>query len=174
MFRKKFNKRTCDPVPTRSSVNLWIKSFRETGSAAKRPLPGKRATVNILENREHVCQVLLSSPNRLRVKHTQFLISRILTNLQFHPYKILITEELKDTDYEARLKFARRMKTALKEGEVSSDFLLISDEAHFYLNETVNKQNCRYYATQNPYEVVKCGSNEIALPVICQRKQENY
>lgn len=28
--------------------------------------------------------------------------------------------------------------------------IIMSDEAHFCLNGTVNKQNCRFYATENP------------------------
>src|SRR5258705_13919341 len=28
--------------------------------------------------------------------------------------------------------------------------LIMSDEAHFHLNGYVNKQNCRFYGTQNP------------------------
>ena len=31
--------------------------------------------------------------------------------------------------------------------------IIMSDEAHFTLNGTVNKQNCRIYATENPQEI---------------------
>jgi len=35
--------------------------------------------------------------------------------------------------------------------EVNEDMLLfMSDEAHFHLDDFVNKQNCRYYAAENP------------------------
>jgi hypothetical protein len=30
---------------------------------------------------------------------------------------------------------------------------LMSDEAHFHLNGSVNKQNCRYWAANNPHEM---------------------
>ena len=28
--------------------------------------------------------------------------------------------------------------------------IMMSDEAYFHLNDTVNKQNCRYWAAENP------------------------
>ena len=31
--------------------------------------------------------------------------------------------------------------------------VLMSDEAHFHLNGAVNKQNCRYWAAENPREI---------------------
>ena len=31
--------------------------------------------------------------------------------------------------------------------------IIFSDEAHFYLSGTVNKQNCRIWATENPYAI---------------------
>ena len=31
--------------------------------------------------------------------------------------------------------------------------IMISDEAHFHLNGSVNKQNFRYWAPQNPHKV---------------------
>ena len=31
--------------------------------------------------------------------------------------------------------------------------LIVSDEAHFHLNGTVNKQNFRYWASENPREL---------------------
>jgi len=33
--------------------------------------------------------------------------------------------------------------------------IMISDEAHFHLNGSVNKQNFRYWAAQNPHEVLE-------------------
>jgi len=75
--------------------------------------------------------------------------------MNFHPYKILITQELKYTDYAARLRFAEEMKELLDNEEIDRKFLMISDEVHFYLNKTVNKQNCRYYATENPQQIVE-------------------
>ncbi len=155
-FRKKFALNPRDPVPSRNTLNLWVRNFRETASAGKKKPPGLARSVRTPENAARVQNALVTSPTRsarkqassLGVSRTSF--RRILRDLSFHPYKILITQELKPTDYGQRLKFAQTMKRKLQSGEIERSNLLISDEAHFHLNEFVNKQNCRYYAVDHP------------------------
>lgn len=160
-FRIEYSLRPRDPVPSRNSVNLWVKNFRQTATATKQKPPGQPRTVRTPENETRVRTSLQRSPRRSAGKHAQALgmsrrsLSRMLKAMNFHPYKILITQELKYTDYAARLRFAEEMKELLDNEEIDRKFLMISDEAHFYLNKTVNKQNCRYYATENPQQIVE-------------------
>jgi hypothetical protein len=42
--------------------------------------------------------------------------------MYFHPYKILITQELLPTDYATRLQFARQMTTKLASKEIPREF----------------------------------------------------
>ncbi len=48
-------------------------------------------------------------------------------DLHYHPYKILLTQELKHTDYKQQ-----RMLMSIEEGEILLQYLLMSDEAHFH------------------------------------------
>lgn len=76
---------------------------------------------------------------------------RILRHdLGLHPYKMVLAQELKPNDHRLRREFA---DWALEEMEGDPDFhrkIIFSDEAHFWLNGFVNKQNCRYWSAENP------------------------
>ena len=49
-----------------------------------------------------------------------------------------------------RLNFACQMKAIFEAND--NPILLMSDEAHFPLNDMVNQRNCRYWALDNPKE----------------------
>ena len=93
-------------------MKLWIQNFRETASAMKKKPPGLPRTVRTAENEKRVRDALLRSQPRSAGKHAQAMgmsrrsFARIWKAMNFHPYKILITQELKPTDYVARLQFA--------------------------------------------------------------------
>ncbi|XP_039308736.1 uncharacterized protein LOC120358463 [Solenopsis invicta] len=123
-FRIEYSLRPRDPVPSRNSVNLWVKNFRQTATATKQKPPGQPRTVRTPENETRVRTSLQRSPRRSAGKHAQALgmsrrsFSRMLKAMNFHPYKILITQELKYTDYAARLRFAEKMKELLDNEEI--------------------------------------------------------
>ncbi len=79
----------------------------------------------------------------------------------------MLTQELKHTDYARRLNFAQKMKRKLESGEIMRNMLLISDEAHFDFNESVNKQNCQYYGTNNPHLIHKKPLHAKCVTVWC-------
>ena len=54
-------------------------------------------------------------------------------------------------DYAQRVDFAVRMQVILEENE--NAIIIMNDEAHFHLNGTVNKQNLRYWAPENPRNI---------------------
>ncbi|CAB3225130.1 unnamed protein product [Arctia plantaginis] len=71
-------------------------------------------------------------------------------DLGLHPYKIVLAQELKPSDHCISREFA---DYALEMMEADDDFhrkIIFSDEAHFWLNGFVNKQNCRYWSESNP------------------------
>ncbi|GFV02437.1 hypothetical protein TNCV_1023651 [Trichonephila clavipes] len=70
-------------------------------------------------------------------------------------------------DHQARRRF---VEWAQKEIAVVPDFhkrILFSDEAHFWLNGYVNKQNCRIWSEANPQVYVETPLHPEKLTVWC-------
>ena len=157
-FRRHFKIHRNDSVPARNTILRWVKSLRTRGTIQNARPVGAPRTVRSRENVKRVRQALLRSPRRSARRHSTELgisarsVRRILhEDLHFHPYKVVISQQLKPTDHEQRLNFARQMKTIFEANDNLT--LLMSDEAHFHLNGMVNTQNFRYWATENPREI---------------------
>lgn len=88
-------------------------------------------------------------------------------DLGLHPYKMVLAQELKPTDHRLRREFA---DWALESMENDPDFhrkIIFSDEAHFWLNGFVNKQNCRYWCESNPQVVHESPLHPQRITVWC-------
>ncbi len=144
------------PVPSRNSLKMWVQNFHTTASAQKKKLPGCGRIVRTLENANRVREALLTSPTRSGHKHAAALglssrtFRRIVKDISFHPYKIVLTQQLKDNDFADRRAFCEWMLDAIRNEDLDLLNVMFSDEAYFHLNGSVNKQNCRYYAKNNP------------------------
>ncbi|XP_065223877.1 uncharacterized protein LOC135848033 [Planococcus citri] len=159
-FRKQFNFHGKSAVPTRPTVKLWVKNFEETSQAGKKKPTGRKRSVRTAETVERVRHSVQISPTQSYRKRAAHLgikrssMQQILSkDLNFHPYKILITQKLEETDYDARKSFAADMLERIDSGEVPLKSLLVTDEAHFYINGDVNKQNMQYWSDNNPMSV---------------------
>ena len=98
-------------------------------------------------------EAVLRSPKRsarrqaLALQMSDRSVRRILhKDLKFHPYKIMIVQKLLQGDFAQRRQFCESILEILNEEMV----IMMSDEAHFQLDGTVNKQNCRYWSSENP------------------------
>ena len=123
-FRKRFSIQPHKPVPTEVTVRSWVKNFRQKGVVNKIKPPGPKKNVRTPENIERVRIALQKSPQRSLRKHAASLnlnertIRRILhEDLHFHPYKMLVTQQLLATDYGTRLEFCERMLRCFQEFE---------------------------------------------------------
>lgn len=65
--------------------------------------------------------------------------------LGLHPYKVVLTQALKLKDHTLRREFADWALDHLEQDLDSVQKIILSDEAHFWFNGFVNKQNCRYW-----------------------------
>ncbi|KYN30724.1 hypothetical protein ALC56_14968 [Trachymyrmex septentrionalis] len=81
-------------------------------------------------------------------------LQRILTkDLCLHAYKIQLTQQLKPNDHTQRREF---VEWIIEHQQMDADFsskIILSDEAHFHLDGFVNRQNCRFWGTENPFEM---------------------
>ena len=119
--------------------------------------PGPARTARTPENNARVSAALIRSPRRCARRHASELglgresVRSILqTDLRYNPYKLQVVQQLNVRDY-ARVDFAVRMQAILEENE--NAIIIMSDEAHFRLNNTLNKQNLHYWAPENPHNI---------------------
>jgi len=69
-------------------------------------------------------------------------VGRILhSDLNLHAYKLRIVYSLSDRDKEVRLQFCCYYQGILTENPDLPSTLLMSDESHFHLHGTINKQD---------------------------------
>jgi transposase len=69
IFRRHFNVHRNDSVPSRNTVLLWVRNFRETASTAKRKPPGREPSLRTPENVERVRPAFVRSPRRSASRH---------------------------------------------------------------------------------------------------------
>ena len=159
LFRRHFQLNRRDPIPDRKTIGKWIHKFRQTASVLKEKPRGRDRSVRTAENAERVRESVLRSPTRsARRQSTGLNISdrsyrRMLKELHFHPYKIQVVQALLPRDAGIRVDFCERFGRMIDEDPDILNRLMISDEAHFHLSGFVNKQNFRYWATENPQQL---------------------
>ena len=138
----------------------------------KKKLPGPVATVQTPEKVGRVREAVVRSPTRSARRHavelgmSESTLRRILhKDLGFHPYKMMIIQTLNKGDYQQCSAFAELMLEIIEENEDA--IIMMSDEAHFHLNGSVNKQNFRYWAPQIPHEVHERPLHSLKVTVWC-------
>lgn len=151
-FCSRYNIRRSRDAPSEDLIRLWVRRFRATSSAENKPRPGPSRTSRTNENIELVAASLRDNPVRKRAAALglpRTIVHEILKkDLKFHPFKIQIVQALKPNDHNMRKKFCETMLERFR----TVNTIFWSDEAHFHLNGSVNKQNCRYWSPkrQNP------------------------
>lgn len=144
-------------APSRQALQQLIKKFEETGSVGDRARPPRPFSVRTAETIAAVQHSVAVSPTTssrrrsLELGVARTTLRRILRqDCVMWPYKVQLTQELKDTDHTARRAFAKCMIDEINRDPQFFNKIIFSDEAHFHLNGYVNKQNCRIWATENP------------------------
>ena len=146
LFRRNFNIRH-GRVPCRNTIKEWVQNFRENASALKRKPRGRIPMVRTPENVDKLRMAIVKSPRRSVRRHSAAIglsycsVRRILhKDLNLHPYKTAIVQELNDHDMANRRISSEQLLEILNDGGVINS-LLMTDEAHFHLSGYVNKQN---------------------------------
>lgn len=160
--------------PTRRSIERLVAKFESTYSLLNVPVPKRARSARSEENIAAVRASVAEQPKQSIPRRSQELgisqtsLWRILRkDLGLHPYKIVLTQELKPNDHLLRRNFTN---WALQKMEMEDDFhrkIILSDEAHFWLNGFVNKQNCRIWASENPQEIHQSPLYPLKLTVWC-------
>ncbi|GFU43521.1 hypothetical protein TNCV_406131 [Trichonephila clavipes] len=112
--------------------------------------------------------VELSSLNTGATEETAVL--RLIDGDRFNSCQVIYSQfglTIHQNDHQARRRF---VEWAQNEIAVVPDFhkrILFSDEAHFWLNGYVNKQNCRIWSEANPQVYVETPLHPEKLTVWC-------
>ena len=67
-------------------------------------------------------------------------------HILFYPYKIIIVKKILLHGPAKHLQFSKHILNILQDNLA---VIIISDEAHFCVDDHVNKQNCQYWAKEN-------------------------
>lgn len=152
-----FNERHPNRNINRKYILELVAKFRETGSVAnkKRDFQGEfplRNEANEIEVLGQIAADPTLSTRRLATVSNikRSTIQRILKRHKFHPYKIHLVQQLNEDDFDRRLEFCEVMTARIADNGNFLFNICFSDECTFFLNSTVNRHNCRYWADTNP------------------------
>ena len=130
LFRRHFNIPCHGRVPCCNTIKEWVQNFRENASALKTKPRGRIPTVRTPENVDKVRMAIVKNPRRSVRRHSAAIglsdcsVRRILhKDLNFHPYKIAIVQELSDRDTANRRIFSEQLLEMLNDGGVISTIL---------------------------------------------------
>ena len=170
-FRQQFQRRD---APSRNTLLLWVSKWRLEGSVKDSKPQGRPRSARTPDNVERVRDAILRSPRRSARRHALALrlkdssVRRILhKDLHYHPYKIQVAQELSGRDKVSRLQFCNEFMDLVNNNRDIVNTLLMSDEAHFHMSGYVNKQNCRYWAPNNPHELHQRPLHSAKVTVWC-------
>lgn len=142
---------------SKSTVVKTIQRFEETGSVKDRPKTGRPKTATNDQKSLEILQSFVEDPNtslrRVSLRHEISLgsASKIMKMNKWHPYKIVLLQELSEDDFDRRIEFSEIMMGKIDDDPLLINNIVFSDEATFELHGNVNRQNMRYWSDINPH-----------------------
>lgn len=140
------------PRPSPEFLRQNLVKLKATGSV--RPRIRQRSKNTAVQ--ENILLESVENPNRSTNKIAQAVgcsqttVWTTLNSNKFHPYKMMSVQQLHDDDCDRRLEFCDWFLEKKRLQPHFQNYILFSDEASFYLNGLVNRQNYRYWSDNNP------------------------
>lgn len=146
--------------PTERTIRYTIEKFETQFSLLDNTRPNRAHPARSEENIAAVAESVSDDRDEsIRRRSQQLGMSYATTwrilhkDLGLKAYKIQLLQELKPPDLPNRHRFSLWALEKLEENPLFSTKILFSDEAHFWLDGYVNKQNCRIWAEDQPEEI---------------------
>jgi hypothetical protein len=139
---------------TRSTVSKLEIKFRETGSVEDIPRKGRPTIPD--DKKLDILLAMEEDPHnsvrQISIDHgaAAMTVHNLLTVEKWHPFKIRLVHELNEDDPDRRMEFCQILMERCNLDPLFVENILFSDESTFKLNGEVNRQNCRYWAKENP------------------------
>ncbi|GFY09440.1 uncharacterized protein TNCV_4321191 [Trichonephila clavipes] len=163
---------------TAINLRLMVTKFEETGSLnvrsgrERKPISAEaieKVGLQVEENK--VSNVQAGTRVRLVAEVLDLprsTVQKIMRNiLRYYPYKLQLVQELLAHDFETRHLFSLQFLARL---EVDPEWpwnILWTDEAHFYLDGSVNTHNCRIWESDNPHSTLQVPLHSPKVTVWC-------
>ncbi len=172
---KRYKRKYSDEPPTKRTIYQVYLKFKNTGTthnqnAASGQPKMARSEAHITSVREAISDDPKTSIRMLsaQLNVPKSTIHRIVKlDLGLYPYKLQIKQSLIDYDCARRLEFAHWMLGWLERTPSLLDLIWFSDESHFHLDGHVNSQNCRYWGTDKPTDVLERPLHSAKVTVWC-------
>ena len=145
-------------TPDKRTFMRTYDKFLKTGTIADSPRSGRPRISDLKESlvenhfQSNRFESLRKATRLLAIAKSS--LYRVLKRLRFHPYKLSVSQLLRNKDKSQRQSFCEYILRCLS---VDKSFLrrwLTSDEACFSASGMINRQNCRVWAKQNPHLVI--------------------
>lgn len=170
-FRRQFPHRS---PPCARTIKRLAERLVQTGSTRDVARSGRPRNARSIENVAAVAEDVQESPQTsTRQRCTQFGISRrslrriLVEDLKMFPYKVQTVHQLLPADSQARLTYSHALLNLVQEEDDFVSKIIMSDEAHFHLSGYVNKQNLRFWGTENPHEMHEKPLHPLKVTVWC-------
>ena len=151
-FRREFPGRK---TPYRKTITKIVEKFRNTGSVGNDNKGHSGRYVTVRTVRKHLEQSPRKSIRRLsqEVGISRTTVQRTIHNdLKLFPYKVQILQKQTDANKEERSELCQTISERIKNNPGDLGLILFSNQTHFRLSGHVNKQNMRFWASQQPHK----------------------
>uniref|UniRef100_A0AC34FPT4 DUF4817 domain-containing protein n=1 Tax=Panagrolaimus sp. ES5 TaxID=591445 RepID=A0AC34FPT4_9BILA len=144
-----------EQAPDARNIKRWFEEFQQRGTVFRkerispRPIRTDEIVRDVLEYfsaNEH--SSLRRAANELQISKSTIQV--ILSDADWHPYKMQTVHELLPGDWVLRTIFAEQHLALLAAQPDHLERIWWSDEANFHVNGAVNKQDFRYWSPTNP------------------------
>ncbi|KAJ8958709.1 hypothetical protein NQ318_016436 [Aromia moschata] len=109
--------------------------------------PVSQSTVSRIERKYRELGHVRDAPRQGRPKINE----NVQQDVKYHPYRVRLIHELAEDDFDRRTEFCEYMMDHNNQNNGFIANILFSDEATFFLNGHVNRQNTRYWSQENPH-----------------------
>lgn len=153
-----FNQRHENSPPVcRKYIRVLVDKFRRFFSVKDAPRSGRPKTIEEGEQVNILADLVQNPRQSIREVSAYHevpygCVQRLLKLHKFHPYRVKLVHELNEDDPDRRIQFCEEMEQLIHDDPEIVKKICFSDESTFFLNGTVNRHNCVYWATENPFE----------------------
>lgn len=161
-------------VPTGPTIRAIVAKFEQYGNVGDVKRVGRPRSGRSIDNIQLVRKSVSDNPETSTRRRSKELsiqrgtIRQILKeDLLLYPYKIQLVQKIYPSDLKLRFEYSRAVLNLVANDQSFLENFMMTDEAHFHLSGFVNKQNYRFWGTENPRNVQQHLLHPLRVTVWC-------